>query len=136
MPPAALVADANVILSALIGGRARLIFTDSRAPRCIATDTVASEVMEYLPELAARRGLRADVLRAALAAMPVDWQPLGSYAAFREDALDRIGQRDPDDWPTLALALALGLPVWSQDRDFEQVGVRVYTTGELLDILR
>ena len=44
--------------------------------------------------------------------------------------------RDVDDWPTVALALAHSLPIWSQDKDMETVGVIVYTTGELLDAIR
>lgn len=48
----------------------------------------------------------------------------------------RISARDPDDWPTLALAIALDLPVWSQDKDFVGAGVEIFTTGELLDSLR
>jgi predicted nucleic acid-binding protein len=43
--------------------------------------------------------------------------------------------RDPDDWPTVALALARGCPIWSQDKDMEDSGLCVYTTGELLDAL-
>ncbi|MCA1700041.1 MAG: hypothetical protein LC790_14520 [Actinobacteria bacterium] len=49
---------------------------------------------------------------------------------------ERIAARDPDDWPTVALALALGVPVWSQDKDLTAAGVDVATTGELLDALR
>lgn len=48
----------------------------------------------------------------------------------------RIAARDPDDWPTLALALKLGVPIWSQDKDFSAAGVGVVTIGELLDSLR
>jgi predicted nucleic acid-binding protein len=44
--------------------------------------------------------------------------------------------RDPDDWPSAALALARQLPIWSQDKDMEAAGVTVLTTGELLDALR
>jgi predicted nucleic acid-binding protein len=43
-------------------------------------------------------------------------------------------KRDPDDWPTLALAL--NLPVWSQDKDLAVAGVEVLMTGQLLDALR
>ena len=35
----------------------------------------------------------------------------------------------------VAVALSLAVPIWSQDRDFEASGLRVYTTGELLDAL-
>ena len=68
--------------------------------------------------------------------MPVDWQPPEVYKSQREGAERRMAQRDPEDWPTVALALARSLPIWSQDKDMEAAGVAVYTTGELLDAIR
>jgi predicted nucleic acid-binding protein len=68
--------------------------------------------------------------------MPVEWKPVADYGARRDEAERGIAARDPDDWPTVALALALGLPVWSQDRDLTQAGLEVFTTGQLLDALR
>lgn len=47
-----------------------------------------------------------------------------------------MAARDPEDWPTVALALNRALPIWSQDKDMEVAGVTVYTTGELLDAIR
>ena len=41
-------------------------------------------------------------------------------------------QDDPDDVALLALALHLGLPIWSNNRDFEDARVRWYTTAQLL----
>jgi predicted nucleic acid-binding protein len=38
--------------------------------------------------------------------------------------------------PTIAVALKLGLPVWSQDKDLTDAGLEVLTTGDLLDTLR
>jgi len=46
--------------------------------------------------------------------MPIEWKPSAEYADQRHEAERRIAARDPDDWPTVALALALKLPVWSQ----------------------
>jgi predicted nucleic acid-binding protein len=68
--------------------------------------------------------------------MPVQWTPAADYDDRREEAEQRIAARDPDDWPTVALALTLGVPVWSQDKDLTAAGVDVVTTGELLDALR
>jgi predicted nucleic acid-binding protein len=68
--------------------------------------------------------------------MPIEWKPAADYDSQRADAERRIAARDPDDWPTVALALALSLPVWSQDKDLTVAGLDVYTTGELLDALR
>ena len=68
--------------------------------------------------------------------MPIQWKPAADYDSQRADAEQRIAARDPDDWPTVALALALDLPVWSQDKDLTIAGLDIYTTGELLDALR
>jgi predicted nucleic acid-binding protein len=68
--------------------------------------------------------------------MPIEWKPAADYDSQRADAERRIAARDPDDWPTVALALALSLPVWSQDKDLTVAGLDVFTTGELLDTLR
>jgi predicted nucleic acid-binding protein len=68
--------------------------------------------------------------------MPVEWQAPRVYELARAEAERRMAGRDPEDWPTVALALAQSLPIWSQDKDMEAAGVTVYTTGELLDALR
>jgi predicted nucleic acid-binding protein len=120
----------------LIGGRARLVIASAHGPQCVATDVVASEIAEHLPKLAAKRGLDVTLLFAALQAMPIDWKLPEDYEDQREQAQQRISHRDPDDWPTVALALKLELPVWSQDKDMDDAGLHVLTTGELLDAIR
>lgn len=101
----------------------------------MVAEAVADEIAEHLPELAAKRGLDLRLLLAALRVMPVEWQQAPVYERFREEAVRRMAARDPDDWPTVAVALSLAVPIWSQDRDLEASGLRVYTTGELLDLL-
>ncbi len=97
---------------------------------------MAEEVARHIPALAERRALDASLLLAALSSMPVDWQPPEVCDSHRKVAQQRMAQRDPEDWPTVALALACSLPIWSQDKDVEAAGVAVYTTGELLDAIR
>jgi hypothetical protein len=48
----------------------------------------------------------------------------------------RIAERDPDDWLTVALALTLRLPIWSQAKDLTSAGPDVFTTGDLVDAWR
>lgn len=134
--PPVVVADANVLLSALIGGRARLVIASPEGPACVATQAVAEEITRHLPRLAAKRHLDQALLFAALQVMPIAWKPAATYDDLREEAERRIAARDPDDWPTVALALKLDLPVWSQDKDLRDAGVEVFTTGDLLDALR
>ena len=105
-------------------------------PTCVAAQAVAGEVAEHLPALAQRRGLDAGLLLAALSVMPIEWDAPEVYEPQRDEAVRRMRGRDVDDWPTVALALAHSLPIWSQDKDMETAGVIVYTTGELLDAIR
>lgn len=78
----------------------------------------------------------APFLLAALSVMPVDWQAPEVDEPKRAEAERRMAGRDPDDWPTVALALTCPLPIWSQDEDMEAAGVTVFTTGELRDAIR
>jgi predicted nucleic acid-binding protein len=43
----------------------------------------------------------------------------------------RIIRRDPDDWPTIACALTLDCPIWTEDRDFFGAGVPTWTTDRV-----
>ncbi len=104
-------------------------------PRCLAAEAVALEIARHIPPLAAKRGLDSALMFAALGVMPVEWKAAGQYEDRREEAEERIAARDPDDWPTVALALTLDLPIWSQDKDLTDAGIKVFTTGELLDAL-
>lgn len=97
-------------------------------PRCVAADAVALEIARHIPRLADQRRLDAAVLFAALQVVPVEWKPVAEYENHREDAERRIAARDPDDWPTVALALTL--------EDLASAGLDVFITGELLDALR
>ena len=67
-------------------------------------------------------------MSAALRILPVEWQAAPVYEPMRSEALKRMAARDPDDWPTVALALSLALPIWSQDKDLHVSGLLVYTT--------
>ena len=102
-----LVADANVLLSAIIGGRAALVL----------------------------RHLHLDTLLLTLAALPVTVVERSEYERHLPEAERRIGKRDPDDVDVLALALDLNFAVWSNDNDFEDAGVEWHTTAELLKML-
>jgi predicted nucleic acid-binding protein len=130
-----LAADANVLLSAVLGGRARLILEDPEVEVLTSKATFA-EVEEYAAHLAKKRGLPQDVLLLAVAALPVAVVEGDLYAAAVPEAARRIGGRDPDDVEILALALCLDVPIWSNDRDFEDAGVEWYTTAQLLKRLR
>jgi predicted nucleic acid-binding protein len=127
-----LAADANVLLSAVIGGRANLILKHPRIHEVFTTEHTFDEVEEYAPILAQKRHLPADLLVLAVAALPVTVVPRNEYARRLSAASKRIGSRDPDDVDLLALALQLRIPIWSNDRDFESLRLDLFTTEDLL----
>lgn len=53
------------------------------------------------------------------------------YLFLQPEALRRV-PADPDDWPTVAVALLLDADIWSEDRDFFGCGVSVWTTQTLI----
>lgn len=130
-----LVADANVLLSAVVGGSAGRVLRHARVDEVLATAAALEEVHEYAVVLARKKRLPPDTVLTAVVSLPVVVVDRATYSGSLKDAERRIGKRDPDDVETLALALHLGLPVWSNDDDFEEAGIAWYTTAEILSRL-
>ncbi|MFQ5893162.1 MAG: PIN domain-containing protein [Nitrospinota bacterium] len=126
-----LAADANVLLSAVVGRAALKVFTETTLP-VVTTALNIEEIEEYLPRMASKYGLELEVVQAQLALLPLEVYEEAGYSDLLEEARRRLESRDPDDVHLLALALKLGVPIWSNDRDFEEAGVEVYPTAELL----
>jgi predicted nucleic acid-binding protein len=53
------------------------------------------------------------------------------FAAFEEEARQRLRGRDEEDWPVLATALALVYSIWTEDADFFGTGIAVWTTNRV-----
>ena len=130
-----LVADANVLLSAVLGGRAKTVLEHPEVAEVLTTEFTLAEVQEYSAQLAKKKRLSLDVVLMAVATLPVKVVERTVYEASIGDARRRIGHRDPDDVEILALALHSALPVWSNDNDFADAGVQWYTTTDLLEKL-
>jgi len=117
-----------------------MVFGDVNAPPIHAADAVRTEILEWLPKLAAKRGLDLGIRLALFQLLPVTWIPENQYTSREAEARRRMRQRDEQDWPTVALALVLSesrsVSIWTNDKDFSVAGVNTVTTGELLDELR
>jgi predicted nucleic acid-binding protein len=127
-----LAADANVLLSAVLGGRAKLVLDHPQVSEIFTAAFTLAEVEEYAAELARRKRLRLDVVLMAVATLPVIVVDSSAYEDSVAEARRRIGRRDPDDVDLLALAIHLRIPLWSKDNDFTGVGVEWLTTASLL----
>lgn len=127
-----LVADANVLLSAVIGGRAKAVLEHPAITEVLTAETTLAELREYAPQLAAKKRLPQDTVMLAVASLPVCVVGRAVFEKRIPEARGRIGRRDPDDVALLALALHTSAPVWSNDHDFEDAGVEWFTTAALL----
>jgi predicted nucleic acid-binding protein len=125
-------AGANVLPSALIGGRARVILVHPVIEEVFTTESVLAEVQEYAGELASKKRLSPELVLVAASTLPVTVVRRSVYSRRLKEAEKRIGQRDPDDVDLLALALELEVPIWSNDSDLKDCGAPWYTTAALL----
>lgn len=130
--PASLVVDANAILSALIGGKARRVFFETDLQEFAAPDRVLREVKAHLPRLALKMGCGRGLLENAFDLLPLTRYSARAYHNKMAEARRQIEHRDPDDVDVLALALHLGVPLWSNDHDFDHTSIVRFTTAQLL----
>ncbi len=129
-----LAADANVILSAIAGKAALRVFLEEDI-EIVTTQYNIEEVREYLGVIAEKYSLSEEVLESQLRLLPLKEYPSSFYKDFIQKATEKLAGRDNDDIELLALSMKLDVPVWSNDRDFTDSGVEVYTTAKLLKIL-
>jgi len=127
----ALVLDANIMLRGVLGTRVRaLVEKYADDVSLLAPQSCVAEVHEYLPSLCAKRGWRPEVALETLDALLTGIQIVenAALAELEMEAKRRVAARDPDDWPVIALAIAINAPVWTEDPDFFGSGVATWTT--------
>lgn len=127
-----LAVDANCLLSALLGGRAREIVFSSQFI-LYSPQATLFEVAKHLPWLAAKlRRSEIEVFQEFQLLPVIACQP-AEYDHQQKRAADLIAAHDPLDIPLLALALARDYPIWSDDRDFEGIEeITLFKTADLL----
>jgi predicted nucleic acid-binding protein len=130
-----IAADANALLSAVIGGRARLVFDHPLVQEVVTTEATFAEVREYATQLGRKKKLAPDTVLMTVAALPVTIISSAVYEDAMAEARRLIGSRDPDDVEFLAMALHLKIPIWSNDNDFEECGIERFTTAKILSKL-
>ena len=127
-------ADSNVLLSAVAGRAARRVLAVEEL-MVVTTEHNVGEIMKYLPVFAKRYALAEDLLLQSLALLPIEVHAERSYSGELPAARRLLANRDKDDIALAALALALQIPIWSNDRDYEHFPLGCFTTAQLLKIL-
>ncbi len=113
--------DANIILSALLGGKpSRILFYPQF--QFVTTEFTFMEVEKYLPRLAIKLRIPQEILTQLLLELPIKIFPENFYKDHLTQANQLIGQFDEKDANILALALKFKTYLWSQDKHFEKTG--------------
>lgn len=135
----ALVVDANILVRAVLGTRVRTVVeTYAGSASLFLPESAYLEAQEHLAALMVKRGGDPEKALLLLRALSRLVELIGAevYGAFEEEARERLGTRDPEDWPILAAALALGCPIWTEDTDFFGCGVATWTSSRVEMFLR
>lgn len=127
-----LAVDANPLLSAIIGGQARTVFLNAQKTTFYTTLFNYKEVEKYIPILSTTRKTPIEDLYFAFSMLPLSVCDEDFYKNKIKQAKRMIEKRDPADVHLLALGLKLGCPVWSNDKDFDGLGIKVYRTLDLI----
>ena len=121
-----LASDASALVAEALRDRGRRLISHHDLNLYVAPPTWSETVYEIGRRLEAMvlhgqiRPLRRDLALAeatVLLSEKVVVVPEAEYGAYEAEARDRI-PRDPNDWPTVALALSLGCGIWTNDQDF------------------
>ncbi|MBI4613978.1 MAG: PIN domain nuclease [Planctomycetes bacterium] len=122
-----------MLLSAIVEKGAQRIFTRTKV-EVVTTRFTMEEVKRYLPKLARKYSLDEALIRLNLDALLLVMRVYDreEYDDKIEEAESHLGERDLEDVDLAALALKEEIPVWSNDRDFEDLPMESYTTARLL----
>ena len=130
----AIVLDANILIRGVLGKRVReLIIEHAPAVSFFAPDVAYADARKYLPSLLEKRGVPSETAMRVLDDLAAIVRAIDAniYLDMKQQALQRIAQRDADDWPVLACAMSIGCPVWTEDADFFGTGVATWTTDRV-----
>ena len=97
---------------------------------------VRREILEWLPKVAEKRRLDLGLRLGLLQLLPIKWIEANDYLRHESEARARMRSRDVEDWPNVALALALAesrqVAIWTNDKDRAVSGLETITTAHLL----
>ena len=128
---------ANILIRAVLGIKTFSLLAEQRNKVVFySPETCYEEVAFHLPNIAKKRNLTLaqeqeiletlNTLKQMVIAIEED-----VYSTFKEDALNRIYERDEKDWPIVALALAFNCPIWTEDQDFFGIGIATWRTKNI-----
>ncbi len=129
-----LVLDANILIRAALGRRVRsLLETCEDSTGFYAPDVCFEDARQYIPGVFGGRGGDPEIGLAVLDQIALLVQVVDQtlYRDFEQVARERVAVRDVEDWPVVAVAMMLNVPIWTEDQDFFGSGIGTWTTDRV-----
>jgi predicted nucleic acid-binding protein len=129
-----LVLDANILIRAVLGNKVRdLLITNRQTIDFFTPDVCWTDAEKYLPRLFEKRKLPPKPALTLLSNLKKIIQIADEeiYKEHTKEAQKRMKDRDIEDWPIAATALALDCAIWTEDKDFFGSGFSTWTTDKV-----
>ncbi|MEA5532977.1 PIN domain-containing protein [Crocosphaera sp. XPORK-15E] len=132
-----IVLDANILIRAVLVIKTFSLIAENRGKVLFCTPQICyREVIFHIPNIARKRHISPTEEQEILKTLNKLKQVVSEieediYRDFKEEALSRIRERDEKDWPIVALALAFGCPIWTEDQDFFGIGIATWKTKNI-----
>lgn len=114
-----IVVDANIIISAFLGGKPRFLLFDPRF-EFMTTQFTIKEVEKYIPLISQKSGVSEKEIKKGISLLPLKIVSRDYYENYLIRANSLIEKIDKDDIDILALYLKKNTFLWSEDKDFEK----------------
>ncbi len=140
-----IVADASVLVAELLRHRGRVLLTDPGLDLVVAEEQwneTEHEIARRLDIIVGQGRMsaeQAEKLSRQISSLrterSIEVIPRGFYEHVEIAARRRV-PRDPRDWPTVALAMVLDVPILTGDNDFLGCGCPTWTVETLTEELK
>jgi predicted nucleic acid-binding protein len=132
-PQKVIVLDANILVRAILGSNVINILNKYNHNSFFCTPEYCyEEANRHLPMILEKRGVSVDVVdildKLSNIVRSINYDV---FSVHKETAQKRISSRDINDWPIVALALAMNCPIWTEDSDFFGSGIATWRTHNI-----
>lgn len=129
-----LVLDANILIRAVLGNKvSQFLITFSNTVDFFTPDSCVEEAQKYLPIIFEKRGMSSELPLEVFSNVKRLLKIIDKniYQECVIEAQQRIKDRDPLDWQTVATALLFNCSIWTEDKDFFGIGIPIWTTDRI-----
>lgn len=133
-----MVIDTNILIAAMLkaGTTRNLVFNSMFS--LYAPEHITSEIFKYKKEIMDKGKMDENSfgLVFSLVLSQVRIIPMEEFSGKLKEAT-RICEKHPEDVPFVALALHLGIPIWTHDKEFSKhPEIKTFSTKEIIDSFR